>query len=271
MSHALRSLLLDPKVAGIPVDDPALLARHQQVLAEKPLLASAFRAFYEQMLALRDRHVTAAGIEVELGTGAGFFKNVHPELTTSDIRPGRGIDRVVDALDMPFAEASVRALYAINLFHHLPDPNRFFREVTRVLAPGGACLLIEPHGGLFSSFVHRRLHSDEHFDESGAWCNQGITGPLGGANQALAEIVFQRDRPIFATRFGNELEIVERPYCLNALRYLASGGVNFRPLLPSPAEPILRCIERIAAPAARLWSLHQATVIRRRAHGTGFL
>lgn len=265
MTTAIRKLLLDPKVAGVAVDDPSLLERHQQVLAEKPLLASAFEAFYRQMLALRDRHVRAQGIEVELGSGAGFFKRVHPELITSDIRPGRGIDRVVDALDMPFEARSVRCLYAINLFHHLPDPGVFFNEVSRVLAPGGLCMLVEPHGGFFSAFLHRRLHADEYFDETATWRNEGITGPLGGANQAAAEIVFRRDRPIFDTRFGNQLEIVERPYALNALRYLASGGVNFRPLLPAVAAPLLSAVEHLASPLARHWSLHQVTVIRRRA------
>lgn len=264
MATALRNLLLDPRVAGVPVDDPGLLAIHQQVLADKPLLADAFRSVYTQLLALRDRHAAGEGLEVELGTGAGFFKQLHPQLITTDIRPGRGVDRVVDALAMPFDAGEVRALYAINLFHHLPDPSRFFAEVSRVLAPGGVCLLVEPHGGLFSAFLHRRLHADEHFDEHAGWTNQAIKGPLSGANQALAEIVFGRDRQIFCARFGEQLEIVERPYCLNALRYLVSGGVNFRPLLPAWSAPLLKGIEALCSPLAKHWSLHQVTVIRRR-------
>lgn len=266
MLSVLREWLLDPQVAGVDVDDPALLARHQQVASRKPLLVAAFRGFYLQLLSLRDRHVSAPDelLEVELGSGAGMFRAFHPRLVTTDIRPGVGIDRVVDALAMPFADGSVRCLYAINVFHHLPDPGRFFREAARVLAPGGGCLLVEPHGGLLSAAVHRRLHRDEHYDPHGPWRNPGIRGPLGGANQALAEIVFRRDRSIFEQRHGGDLEIVERPYCLNALRYLGSGGVNFRALLPAWSAPWLERIERAGAPLARLWTLHQVTVLRRR-------
>ena len=46
---------------------------------------------------------------------------------------------------LPFSDGSVRALYGINVFHHLPSPRDFFRELVRVLGSGGGAVLIEPY------------------------------------------------------------------------------------------------------------------------------
>ena len=89
-------------------------------------------------------------------------------------------------------------------------------------------------------------------------------GPLSGANQALAHIVFQRDRARFEQLYGVQLELVHIGYTLNALRYLFSGGLNFRQLLPTACEPLLRGLERLGQPLARHWSFHQIIVLRKR-------
>jgi SAM-dependent methyltransferase len=234
-------------------------------LREKQLLRSAFETFYRDMAKLCDRFFSVAGLEVELGTGAGFFKSLRPPLITSDVRKGRHIDMELDAQAMSLAEESVRCVYAINVFHHLPDPELFFGELARVLRPGGGCILIEPHGGFASALLHRHLHSDEHFDpDAPGWRTAEIGGPLSGANQAMAHIVFQRDLSRCEAMYGAQLEIVHRGYELNALRYLLSGGLNFRQLLPSFMASPLVWIERLASPLARHWSLHQVIVIRKR-------
>ena len=64
--------------------------------------------------------------------------------------------------------------------------------------------------------------------------------------------------------YGDQLEIVYVGYVLNALRYFFSGGLNFRQLLPSIFEPILRFLEHAGKPFARYWSFHQIIVIRKR-------
>ena len=261
----LRGRLYEPKVLGVAVDDNALLGIHAAILREKPLLSSAFETFYRDMVALCDRLLTTSGAEIELGSGAGFFKKLRPDVITSDIRKGAHIDLVLDALNMTLPNNSVRCIYAINVFHHLPDPDRFFAELCRVLRPGGGCILIEPHGGFSSALLHRHLHSDERFlPDAKSWQTTEIGGPLSGANQAMADIVFKRDIQRFENLYGEHLEIVYRGYSLNALRYLFSGGLNFRQLLPSAFEPILRALESLGSPLARHWSFHQIIVIRKR-------
>lgn len=265
LMSALRNLLYEPRVKDVAVDDPALLALHSAVLQEKVLLRSAFETFYRDMMSLCEQHFPVQGIQIELGSGAGFFQNLCPGLVTSDIRQGPGIDMELDALRMQLADSSVRCLYAINVFHHLPEPDLFLAELGRVLVPGGGCILIEPHVGFASALLHRHMHKDEHFDPAAkGWVTAAIAGPLSGANQALAHIVFERDRQQFEQQYGATLEIVEQRYELNALRYLCSGGLNFRQLLPGFMVTPLAGLERTLAPLARHWSLHQATVLRRR-------
>jgi hypothetical protein len=112
--------------------------------------------------------------------------------------------------------------------------------------------------------VHKYLHRSEHFDlESRDWSSSQIAGPLSGANQALADIVFFRDNEIFNKTFGNNLKIVHHGYVLNSLRYFCSGGLNFRQILPTFLTNTLIAIEKLIAPIAKHWSLHQIIVIKK--------
>jgi hypothetical protein len=86
---------------------------------------------------------------------------------------------------------------------------------------------------------------------------------MGGGNQAQSHVIFVRDRARFEARFP-ELEIVRIAPLTNWVRYLVSGGVNFRALLPGRSEPLLRGLERLLAPAAPLLALHHLVVLRRR-------
>ena len=88
MIKQLRQWLHEPKVRGVNVDDNALLALHTSILREKQLLRSAFETFYRDMAGLCDRFLSVPGLEVELGTGAGFFKSMRPALgAVTDGRP----------------------------------------------------------------------------------------------------------------------------------------------------------------------------------------
>jgi len=52
------------------------------------------------------------------------------------VRPGSSF-RVVDAQQLPFADASLDALVANHMLYHVPDRARALREFVRVLEPGG--------------------------------------------------------------------------------------------------------------------------------------
>jgi len=73
----------------------------------------------------------------------------------------------------------------------------------------------------------------------------------------LFDELFEQDFP--------RLELVETFPLSNYLRYLLSGGLNFRELVPTFTEPALRALEQPLRPARRLLGLHHLIVLRRRA------
>ena len=172
LSQRLREILYEPRVRDFDVDSADFLALHAQILQEKPILYDAFRDFYIQMARLCDEYLKVPGREIELGSGAGFFPDIRLSVEKSDIRILPGNSLVLDAQNLDLPDQSVRCLYGVNVFHHLPEPEMFFSELKRVCVPGGGCILIEPHGGPASAALHKRLHNNEYFDpEATEWSN----------------------------------------------------------------------------------------------------
>jgi SAM-dependent methyltransferase len=52
---------------------------------------------------------------------------------------------VADALMLPYADASFDCLYTMGTLEHLPDPDRAFAELRRVLKPGGVAIVGVPN------------------------------------------------------------------------------------------------------------------------------
>jgi SAM-dependent methyltransferase len=266
----LHRLLALPETNNLDVDSVNRLEVHAAVLQRKPMLAAVFRECHELMLRLDRRTFgDTPGLRIELGAGVAPIAETFPEVLATDIVPGPGLDAVLDAQCLDLSDGSVRALYGQNCFHHFPDPLRFLTEVERVVAPGGGVLLIEPYYGPLASLAFQRMFASEDFDKTMPDWTTGATGPMHGANQALSYIVFVRDRALFERKLPN-LELVEMFPLDNYLRYLLSGGLNFRQLVPSFTEPGLRALESIFMPARRMLALHHVVVLRRRAlHAEG--
>src|SRR5262249_2507687 len=132
------------------------------------------------------------GCALELGSGGGFVKEVIPDIITSDLIPYEGIDRLVDATQLPFPDQSLRIICMLNVFHHIPDVARFFEEGQRCLVPGGKIFIFDQHMGWISGPILRHFHHEPCEPNASDWSFQS-TGPLSGANGALAWIVFKRD------------------------------------------------------------------------------
>ena len=160
---------------------------------------------------------------------------------TSDTIPYEGVDRVVDATMMPFADESLRAICMTNVFHHIPDVEAFLREATRCLIPGGRVLIVDQHPGWISTPIYKNIHHEPFRMNAVDW-RFDSTGPLSGANGALAWIVFRRDRKRFEASFP-ELELTQyRPH--SPLRYWLSGGLKPWSLLPQWAFGVATKLDR---------------------------
>lgn len=259
----LDRLLAQPGLDHLAVDGEERMRAHRRVLEAKPLLRSVFEELHREMRALDERWFgDTPGLRVEIGAGVAPMRDSFPDVLATDIVPASWVDRVLDAQAMDLADGSLRALYAQNTFHHLPEPRRFFGELLRVLHPGGGAVMIEPFHGPLASLVYPRLFASEGFDKRAAAWETPMGGPMSGANQALSYLVFARDRARFEAEFPG-LRIVEARPLTSALRYLLSGGLNFRQLVPGWSAGALRGLERALSPAARFWALHHVVVLRK--------
>jgi hypothetical protein len=246
------------------IDGAKRLEAHAAVLRRKPMLAEVFRECHQAFMDLDLRCFgDAPGMRLELGAGVAPVRATYPEVLATDVVPGAGLDRVIDAMDIDVPEGSVRALYGQNCFHHFPEPERFLASAERAVAPGGGVILIEPFYGPVASVLYKHLFASEDFDKDMAVWTTDASGPMTGANQALSYIVFVRDRAEFERRFP-ALELVGSRPLGNYVRYLASGGLNFRQLVPTASAGLLKRLEAAIARANRRLALHQIIVLRRR-------
>ena len=215
----------------------------RRTLARKPALRELYEEAYEKFRAAVER-CPPGGAVLELGSGGGFAKQARhpiPGLVTSEVVSAPGVDRVVDATKMPFADGELRAIVMMNVFHHIPDVAAFLREAVRCLKPGGRLFMIDQYVGLLSRPLFTFVHH-ESFDPGAADWSFSTSGRMSGANGALAWIVFRRDRDRFEREFPKlHLEKYE-PH--TPLRYWWSGGLKSWTLLPGWAFGAATAVDR---------------------------
>jgi hypothetical protein len=88
----------------------------------------------------------------------------------------------------------------------------------------------------------------------------GPEGPLASANGALPWIVFERDRVQFE-RESLQWRIETIMPCM-LFRYLVSGGVSLRPLMPGRAFGMWRGLEKAFDPWMKTWAMFTLIVLR---------
>lgn len=259
----LKTRLVEPDVVGCAIDGPERFTAHRAVLARKPLIRGVFVEFHHLFDRLDRALLSGDGDVIELGAGVFPVRETYPHVLATDVVDAPGLDRVLDAQSMDLPDASVRAFYLQNAFHHFPDPSRFFAELERTLMPGGGGIIIEPHDGALARAIYPRLFASERYDRTDPSWTYDASGPMTGANQALSYLIFDRD----IARFRREhprLDVVHRDALGNWVRYLASGGLNFRPVVPGPVQPLLGLAEAALRPLRSALALHRVIVLRRR-------
>jgi len=241
----------------------ARLEEHRRLWATKPLLARVYTPWFEALLA----NAVHGARAVEVGAGPGtlrpFVHERRPDLRwlATDLEPVPWNDVAADAGRLPLRSGCAEAVLGLDVLHHLPDPAAFFREVARVLLPGGRLALIEPWISPLSWPIYRFLHEEE--------CRLGVDPwrPFPGPDKASfdgdAALPWRivRDAPEAGwRRLGLEPPRVTR---LNAFAYLL--GLGFRPasLLPRPLVGPLLALDRWAAPLAPLTALRAILVWHR--------
>ena len=222
----VSSLLSHPLTRGLDLDDPQTTELRKVIISRKPFL----RKIYQRWYSLIVENLPAGNEPVlELGSGAGFLKEYIPGLITSDIMPVRGCDLACNALQLPFADHSLRAIVMMNVLHHIPEPGVFFQEASRCVKRGGAMVMVEPWVSSWSRLVYSKLHH-EPFDPGADSWGMPVSGPLSGGNDALPWIIFARDLGRFKQE--NPSWLVKSITPGFPFSYLLSGGISLRSLVP---------------------------------------
>src|SRR5262245_7070369 len=231
-----------PAARGVDLDDPALVPVVRRIVREKVFLRRIYEEWYAALARLLP---DGPGRVLELGSGGGFFADVVPDAIASELQPCAHVDLVLDGQALPSADATLRAIVMTDVLHHLPESRRFLREAARALRVRGRVLMIEPWVTPWSSFVYTRFHHEPFRPDAPDW-EFPRGGPLSASNMALPWIMFDRDRARFEREFPEWRIIALEPFM--PLRYLLSGGVSLRALMPAFTFPLWRAIERAVSP-----------------------
>ncbi|MFZ5877758.1 MAG: methyltransferase domain-containing protein [Chloroflexota bacterium] len=239
-----------------------LIDRNQALWQRKPLLRRVYADLYQAM-ALRLSRVN--GPSVELGSGMGSIREVLPDCIRTDLFPYPWLDRVENAYQLTFADASLANLLMVDVFHHLRYPGAALREFQRALQPGGRVILMEPGLGLLGHLVYGPLHvepigraADLQWSAPEGWSADDMDYY---AAQGNATRIFVQGH--FADRLGawNILEVKR----IAALAYVGSGGYSGPQLYPDAAYPLVKAVERIFQPFPSLFATRLLVVLEKKA------
>jgi SAM-dependent methyltransferase len=251
-----------PSLLGLEMGSPGWFEAQREMIRSKPLIKRCYDLWYQHLLAdaMSVAPKSQGGLLVELGSGSGYFKDLCPELITSDVVEGVA-DRVIDGRKLPFQDGTVRALFLTHTFHHIPDIEAFLREADRVLVPGGVISMIECANTPFAKFFFSKIHPEPFREDAPDWTFPQTHSMLD-SNQALSWIVFFRDRKRFEALYpGFE---VGTPKLLPWLSYLLSGGVNLRSLIPNRFARVGVLLDRAFSSLDSLFALHWHLTVRKK-------
>lgn len=214
-----------------------ILRNHHAVWRKKPILRSIYSEWYQQVTA-----ALVSGKTLEIGGGTGNFKELYPDVITTDIVFLPWLDVVLDAHRLPYKNESLANVVLLDVLHHLENPVQFFQELHRVLTPGGRAHFFEPYISPFSYPVYHWLHPepvDFAQDPFEIQASRGNRKPFD-ANQAVPYLIFFRNYRRFKWTFSGFS--LKRRIRMSFWAYPLSGGFDHPCFIP---ERILNKILKI--------------------------
>jgi SAM-dependent methyltransferase len=228
----------------------------------KPVLREIYKGFHETIAA----HLTncSLGPVVELGSGVADITAVIPNCVRTDLFPNPWVDRVENAYDLSFSNASVSNLILFDVFHHIRYPGTALREFHRVLAPRSRVLIFEPClsvlGWLVYALLHREpvgLRENIEWEAPAGWRTTDLDYY---AAQGNATRIFLH-REVDVASFGWDVISVTR---LCSISYVASGGYSGPQMYPTSVLPIMRRIDRALGFMPQVFSTRLLAVLEKR-------
>lgn len=223
-----------------------LLREHRRVFDEKPVLSVVYGVWFDRLIA----GLKQGARVLETGAGPGLFaphaQRMRPDLrwVSLDLIQAPWNDVVADAQVLPFRSGTFDAVVGVDFVHHLATPLEFFREVARVLKPGGELRAVEPWVSPFSFPIYRFLHQEgatlgldpgRPFEKGGA--KEPFEGDAG-VTRAIASRV--EDAAWRTLGFARRAEFVP----INGFAYLLSRGFKSGSLLPASLARLMIALDR---------------------------
>jgi len=237
------------------LDSAERTIEHRKIILKKPFFKKLYLYYYN--IFLKQIPSLPKGHFLEIGSGGGFLKDVFPDVITSDILNLQHCDMKFSAENIPFESGSLSGIFMVNVFHHIPNCAAFLHEAERTLKKNGKIIMIEPCHSLWGSFIYKYFHH-ELFDIKAGWLLEKGS-PLSVSNQALAWIVFERDKKIFEEKFP--LLKIQKIQYHTPLRYLLSGGLTWKALVPSWSFNFFTFFEYILSPVSKCFSMFETIII----------
>lgn len=231
-------------------DSYILIAKQRVEWQRRALLRIVYRDCFQRMIDVMARDASGSlGLSIELGCGGAFFKDDCPEVVSTDIIESPWADCVLNAEQLPFEDGSVRNVVMFDVLHHLSDAGSCFRELMRVLEPGGRVVMCEPYISPFSWCIYKAFHRepvDFSIDPLRAGSAVGDE-PMEGNGSIPTKIFFTEEGLRSFSEQCPAMAVV-RKQRLSLLVYPLSGGFSGPVLFPSALGKLGLAVERLLQP-----------------------
>jgi SAM-dependent methyltransferase len=206
---------------------------------------------------------------LDIGCGAGFSRDIlHTKnLLLADYAYYDFLDVAgIDAMETPFVDQQFDVVVATHMIHHLAHPIRFFREMARILRPGGLLLIHDVHASLlFRAVLHLMSHEGYAFDVDVFNEDKVCTDPsdLWAGNNAIPDLLFENPNRFERHVPWFKVEVNELVECF---LFLNSGGVTSKTLFIPLSARLLRLLmaidRRLVKAGPNVFALGRRVVLR---------
>lgn len=231
---------------------PDWIQKHRTIYARK----KALRYYYREIFATHLKRHLIPGSTLEIGSGPGFLSDIVDGLITSDLEYVPGIHTVCDAHDLLFPDQSFSNVFFVDVLHHLKAPLKCFREISRVLKPGGRLVMIEPYTTPLSRAFYKLIHHEACYLPKDVWNNAfpQDKNPLAGNAEIPRACIVDNNGPVIGDFPESGLRL-HSVVLFAGISYLLTGGFQSWqfPL------PVIRFLYRIEEKTRILWAPLAAT------------